>query len=110
MFRAWRAWTYDDFRAYAQIERRGAGAAVRGFHWIGASPGVAPEEKARIVAESFEPGATVSDVARRHALVFIRRRPRQAYFGLLRWISMRLRRLWTPYSVKAMVPPSCCGS
>lgn len=28
----------------------------------------APEEKARIVAESFEPGATVSAVARRHAL------------------------------------------
>ena len=28
----------------------------------------APEDKARIVAESFEPGATVSDVARRHAL------------------------------------------
>jgi len=28
----------------------------------------APEEKTRIVAESFEPGATVSAVARRHAL------------------------------------------
>lgn len=28
----------------------------------------APEEKARIVAESFEPGATVSAAARRHAL------------------------------------------
>lgn len=28
----------------------------------------APEEKAGIVAESFEPGATVSAVARRHAL------------------------------------------
>lgn len=28
----------------------------------------APEEKARIVTESFEPGATVSAVARRHAL------------------------------------------
>lgn len=28
----------------------------------------APEEKARIVAESFEPGATVSAVARRHGL------------------------------------------
>lgn len=28
----------------------------------------APEDKARIVAESFEPEATVSDVARRHAL------------------------------------------
>ncbi|MFG1379838.1 IS66-like element accessory protein TnpA [Xanthobacter autotrophicus] len=28
----------------------------------------APEDKARIVAESFEPGATVSAVARRHAL------------------------------------------
>ena len=42
--------------------------------------------------------------------VSIRRRPRLAYSVMLRWISMRLSRLSTPYSVKAMVPSSCCVS
>ncbi|MFC5423761.1 transposase [Bosea eneae] len=36
-------------------------AALVGVHW-------SDDDKARIVAESYEPGATVSEVARRHAM------------------------------------------
>ncbi|MFG1480781.1 transposase [Xanthobacter sp. V4C-4] len=38
------------------------------FTGVGRRREWAPEEKARIVTESLEPGSTVSDVARRHAL------------------------------------------
>ncbi len=42
--------------------------------------------------------------------VSIRRGPRRAYFVVLRWISMRLRRLSIPNWEKAMVPSGCSGS
>ena len=42
--------------------------------------------------------------------VSIRRGPRRTYFVVLRWISMRLRRLSIPNWEKAMVPSGCSGS
>lgn len=58
------------------------------------------EDKARIVAESYEPGATVSDVARRHAM------SPQQLFGwrrLLRRASETLSALPAPMFVPAVI-------